>query len=46
MRYANVTMVTVNYMFHYNRNVSIIEPQWLIEVAPNYFRQTQLQDDK
>ncbi|XP_065885250.1 ATP-dependent RNA helicase DHX33-like isoform X2 [Dysidea avara] len=25
----------------YMRNVSIIEPNWLLEVAPNYFKQTQ-----
>lgn len=30
----------------YMRNVSIIESEWLLEVAPNYFKRTQLHNDK
>ena len=44
MRCEIVAIVTI-YMLTLNRNVSIIEPEWLLEVAPNYFKQTQLQDN-
>lgn len=40
--WGNVAIVTVAkclYVF-INRSVSVIEAEWLLEVAPNYFKQT------
>ena len=42
MRYSIVAIVTIFYFCNY-RNISIIEPEWLLQVAPNYFKRTQSQ---